>query len=157
VFLAGAFAVRRQLYDAVGGYAESIPTSHQTELVLRLLPELGRQGLTSVAIDRALVNIETRAPNDRPLSQPKDLLTGAEYLIEHHGATLAAVPAVLADYHAVAGVSAAQIGETGRSRRHLLAACRAGGWRPKHIGRLGLTMAPPLAGRIWGRHHRPGP
>lgn len=154
VFLAGAFAVRRQLYDAVGGYAESIPTSHQTEIMLRLLPELYRQGLTAVAVDRALIDIETRAPIDRPLSQPRDLLTGAEYLIEHHGEMLATAPDVLADYHAVAGVSAAQIGEFTTSRRHLLAACRVSRWRPKHVSRLGLTLAPPLASRIWGRHHR---
>jgi glycosyltransferase involved in cell wall biosynthesis len=157
VFLAGTFAVRRQLYDAVGGYAETIPTSHQTELMLRLLPELRRRGLEARAVDDALVDIEARPPGDRPLSQPRELLIGAEYLIEHHRDALAAAPAVLADYHGVAAVSAIQVGQVACGRRHFLQACRVGGWRPKQVARLALAYVPPAADRVWGRHRRLAP
>lgn len=154
VFLAGTFAVRQALYESIGGYAESIPTSHQTELILRLLPELRRQELTAVSTSEPLVSIESRAPSDRPLSQPEELLVGAEYLIERHGSTLAAVPEVLADYHTVAGVSAVQIGRFSLGRRHLIKAGRLGGWKPKRAARLALASVPPAARRVWGRHYR---
>jgi glycosyltransferase involved in cell wall biosynthesis len=150
LFLAGTFAARRTLYERVGGYAEDIPTSHQTEIALRLLPEMAKLGLTVATVDRPLVHIERRDAHDR-IWRPSDLLAGTEYLLDRHGPRLASSPAVIADYHAVAGVSAFQVGDRTKSRRHFRAAVRADPTSWRHAGRYALAHAPGLGRRVWLR------
>lgn len=149
VFMAGTFALDRSIISDVGGYATDIRVSHQTELLLRALPVLKARGMTAVLCDEPLVAIERRDPADRPLSQPGDLLDGAEYLIQHHGTVLAANPIALANTHAIAGVSAAQLGERRRSRRHLRRAAATAPRSPKHLARFAVSLVPPLARRAW--------
>lgn len=148
VFLAGTFAVERSILAEVGGYADEIRVSHQTELLLRVLPQLKRRGGEAAFVDRPLVVIERREQKDRPMSQPADLLEGAEYLIARHGTLLAAAPSTLANYHAVAGVSAVQLGQSTRARRHFLRALRLNP-RAKHGARLAVSLVPPVARRAW--------
>jgi hypothetical protein len=154
LFLAGTFATRRSLYEKVGGYAEDIPTSHQTEVALRLLPEMARLDLTVATVDRPLVHIERRGANER-LWRPADLLEGTEYLLDHHGERLESSPPVLANYHAVAAVSAFQLGEQAKSRHHFRAALQADPTNWRHVGRYALVHAPALATRVW--HRQGGP
>lgn len=149
-FLAGTFAVERSILSTVGGYAEEIRVSHQTELLLRVLPELQRRGGAAAFVDRPLVVIERREQQDRPMSQPADLLHGAEYLVAHHGPLLASAPSTLANYHAVAGVSAMQLGQPGRARAHFLRALRLDP-KARHGARLVVSLVPPLAHRAWRR------
>jgi glycosyltransferase involved in cell wall biosynthesis len=154
LFLAGTFAVRRELYEHVGGYAEDLAISHQTELALRLLPELAHRGLTVTAVRRPLVHIERRAAADR-IWRPEDNLRGTEYILGRHGDRLARSPAVVANYHGVAGVAAFQIGERARGRDHFRSAFRADPRSPRHAARLVLAYVSPLAERFWCRHGTP--
>lgn len=148
VFMAGTFAVDRSILDEVGGYAEDIRVSHQSELLLRALPVLKARNLTAALIEKPLITIERRSAENRPLSQPADLLDGAEYLIENHGELLSTRPAALANYFAIAGVSAAQLGDQRRARRHLRRAATT--YRsPRHLARFLLSLVPPLARRTW--------
>jgi glycosyltransferase involved in cell wall biosynthesis len=151
VFMAGTFALDRSVLVDTGGYAEQIRVSHQTELLLRALPLMRERGMTAVLIDEPLIDIERRQAGDRPLSQPADLRHGAEYLIEHHRPLLATRPRALANYYAIAGASAAQLGDHGRARRHLLLAARTYPRDPKHLVRAVVSMVPPLARRTWRR------
>lgn len=61
-------------------------------------------------------------------------------------------PNDLADYHAVAGVAAYQVGDRPNSRRHFWAALRANPTKLHHAARFGLSYLPGLANRVWGRH-----
>jgi glycosyltransferase involved in cell wall biosynthesis len=151
LFLAGTFAVRRELYERVGGYTEDLPISHQTELSLRLVPELHGAGMAVASVDRPLVHIERRAVNQR-LWRPIDTLAGARYLLDHHGRQLARSPGVLANYHAVAGVAAYQVGDLAGSRRHFLSAARADPRHLRHAARYALSLVPALGNKVWGRH-----
>jgi Glycosyl transferase family 2 len=153
-FLAGTFATRRSLYLDVGGYAEEMLISHQTELSLRLLPRCAELGLRVRAIDRPLVDIEVREVADRPLSQPDAVLAGTTYLIEHHRDQLAIEPPRIARYYAMGGVAAAQCGDLHTARAMLREAVRYHPRRFQHWQRLVVSYVPPLAHRLWGRHWR---
>jgi glycosyltransferase involved in cell wall biosynthesis len=156
VFLAGTFAVRRELYDRVGGYAEELPVSHQTELALRLIPELERHGMTAAWADIPLVRIERRAVSDR-LWSPEDMLEGVKYILDRHRhQQVARSPSVLADYHAVTAVSGFQVGDRSSRRRHFQRALRA---RPSmgHVARHSQSHLPPRAIRVGGRHRTMAP
>ncbi len=149
VFMAGTFAVDRSILVAIGGYAEQIRVNHQTELLLRVLPELDRRGMTAALVDEPLVTIEQREHRYRPIRHPRALLQGTEYLIENHGARLEGSAPTLANYHAVAGVSAAQLGEHARARRHFRRAIQLDPTRPRHAARLAVSLIPPLARHLW--------
>lgn len=151
VFLAGAFVTRRSLYQRIGGYAEAIPTSHQTEVSLRLVPEMTAQGLTAKAVHRPLLHIERRPFTERR-GHSQLLLAGAEYLIEHHRDRLARSPRTLSDYHGVAAVSAFRIGDRATSRRHFRAAVRVEPTNVRHVARFVLAHTPGLASLVWRRH-----
>lgn len=150
LFLAGTFAVRRELYAEVGGYAEDLPISHQTELALRLTPRVIQAGLTVDPVPEALVHIERRPVTHR-LWSANDNLVGARYILDRHGPQLARSPEVLADYHAVAAVAAFQTGDHPGGRRHLRGAVRAHP-RLRHLARYAVAHVPPLASRVWLRH-----
>ena len=150
LFLAGTFAVRRLLYEQVGGYAEDLPISHQTELALRLVPALERADMTVASVDVPLVHIERREVAQR-LWSPEDMHVGTQYILDRHGRQLAHSPSVLADYHAVAAVAAFQIGDRSSSRHHFRGAVRANP-RLRHVARYALSHVPPLATKVWGRH-----
>ena len=150
VMLAGCFAVRRDIYGQIGGYEEKIQTTHQTELALRLLPHCERNALEIATVDQPLVNIESRAISERPLNQPGPLLESIEFVLEHHRSQLRRDRSTHAQYHSVAGVSSAQIGQMRRARRHLMRAALT--WpTPHHLGRFAAAHVPGVE-RVWRRH-----
>jgi glycosyltransferase involved in cell wall biosynthesis len=148
-FASGCFAIEHSILDEIGGYAEEIRVSHQSELLLRALTVLKDRGMTAALIEEPLVTIERRRPENRPLSQPAELLHGAEYLIAHHRNRLADRPAALANYFAIAGVSAAQLGDFRTARRHLGRAALMCPRRPKHLARFAVSLITPLARHTW--------
>lgn len=151
VMLAGCFAVRREIYDAIGGYEQSIPTTHQTELALRLLPYCDEKGYRVASVAEPLVDIEARDIADRPLNQPADLLTSVEFVLDRHAARMRLDPATHARYRAAAGVAASQTGDGRRARRHLARAVRVNPRELRHLGRLAAACVP-FAARWWRRH-----
>jgi len=150
LMLAGCFAVRRTVHDAVGGYEESILTTHQTELALRLLPYCDEHGMSVLSVAKPLVDIEHRLIADRPLNQPGPLLDSIEFVLHRHEERLRRCRSTHASYSSMAGVSAAQIGQMNRARRHLWRAVRSRP-SPKHLGRLAMAYMPGAA-RHWRRH-----
>ena len=150
-FLAGTFALDREVLAAVGGYAPELLASQQTEMLLRALPELRSRGLTHTLVDRPLVRITRGEASGRPLRQPERLLAGAEYLLEQHHGVLSANRRALANYHAIAGVSAAKVGRIGLARRHLRKAAAANPRSQRHLLRLAIAAVPGLPQRVWSR------
>ena len=149
LFLAGTFAVRRDVYLAVGGFAEGLQCSHQTEFALRLLQHCRDNGITVASSDAEMVEIVRRPPGSRPESSPTKLLAGTEMILELHRDKLARVPATLASFHGIAGVNAFKLGDAERGRRHLWRAWRLAPSNYRQLGRLLLGVLPGLRRRIW--------
>lgn len=149
LFLAGTFAVDRDVLLTVGSYDEEIRVSHQTELMMRVIPELQRRSLRAVATDTVVATIERRTAEDRPLSQPVDLLHGALHMIKQHGDSLGQKPAELASYHAIAGNSAARLGKATLARSHFLRAWRLEPFRVRRSLQVLVAAIPPLSRRLW--------
>lgn len=152
LFLAGAFAVRRDLFAAVGGYAEDLAFSENTELALRLLPECRRRGLRVETVDRALLTVY----RDRETGDTMDpdrlavRLAASELLLSRHAETLRHDPGFHGKLLATAGVRAARLGDFRRARRMFRTAVAADPTEPRHLGRLLIATLPPIGRRIWG-------
>lgn len=144
-FLAGTFAVRRSLFDRVGGYRRDLRFGEGFELGLRLSRALRAAGLDAVTVASPLAVWHFDAPRRH---HPEALLASAELVLREHAAALALDPALRADHHAVAGVNAAKLGDLRSARRHFAAAARH---RPsaRAAARLGASAVPAVARRVW--------
>jgi glycosyltransferase involved in cell wall biosynthesis len=153
LFVPGAYAVRRDLFSAVGGFAPGLLYGEHFELGLRIAEQLNAHPAASWTTDEIIVTkFHDRRP-DRYASYDKSRLQGAEYVLEHHLEQLARDPGLLADYHAVAGVAAFRLGRSKLGRSHIRSASRAK-LDSKGFVRALISMIPGLGSLYWSRHEQ---
>jgi glycosyltransferase involved in cell wall biosynthesis len=147
--IAGTFAARSDLLRSVGGYEERMTCSHQSELLMRLIPPMLAQGLRMRSTDEVFVICESRPATDRPMSSPAALYNGTRVLLEKHRDKISRHPRNFAVYNGIVGVSAARLGRWPEARRAFLAAARAEPLRSQHWLRLSAAIYPPIGRRVW--------
>jgi glycosyltransferase involved in cell wall biosynthesis len=144
-FVPGTFAVRKDVFDAAGGYDERLREAEGGELGLRLRKECESRGLHVAVVDEVLI--------DRPKSGARALArTDLRYdavklIVDTHGADLPAE--VRSRFLAIAGVSAARLQRWRDARGSFRAAIRARPAAPRNYARLALACVPALARRVW--------
>jgi glycosyltransferase involved in cell wall biosynthesis len=154
-FLAGTFAVRREAFDAAGGYVPGLAYGENTELFLRLAAVCAERRWAVESIPDPLVRAHE---SDRGPGYARIQLEGAAYMLDRHHESLSANPGTVADLAGTAGVAAARLGDYERARSFLLQAARA---RPsvRAWARLAVATVPPAARMVWKRAegHEAGP
>jgi len=148
LFLAGTFLVRRDVFEAVGGFAPDLQCSHATEFALRLGSWCVEAGEDAVTVDELLIDIVRRDVADRPESSAAKLWSGTSWILEHHDGLLSRAPGVHANFLGIAGVAAARLGRWPDARRCLRRAARLHP-TPRTAARALLPYLPPLARRVW--------
>ena len=131
LFDSGAFAVRADVFSAVGGYVPGLPSGPHHELAMRLLPRCTDEGLSVLNTVEPLVRINQRLEEDRERSLPWNRYHGALYKLENNRVWLERHPAARARVLKVAGENATRLGLHGAALRHLAAAVRAD---PRRMG-----------------------
>lgn len=151
LFIPGTYALRREVFDSIGGFVDGLPYGEHSELALRIT-RYGRDApLEIVSIDEPLiVKHHDRSPQV-VAGYDRARFAGATYNLEFHADQLGRDPGKLANHHAIAGVASARLGDYPAARRHLR---KAFGLRrrPRDLGRYTLSLMPPLASRVWFRH-----
>lgn len=150
-FLPGTFVVRRDAYEAAGGFRAGLPHMHQTEFVLRLLPLCRERGWEVTTIAEPLVQRHAGGDRRVGLENTRSIYDAMDYIVTQHEDQLARSSWLLAQYSAVAGVAAARIGDYPAARRHLRRAVRTRPRAGKHWARLALASVPPVGRVAWGR------
>jgi glycosyltransferase involved in cell wall biosynthesis len=140
----GSFALRREVFDAVGGYASDLRAGQHTELSFRLIPYCQSKGLGVHCIMQPLVrrHIHSGASIRK---DPNALLQGSLYYLEHHTDRLRRDPRKYADHWAVAGVASMRLGQFDSARKYLKRAIRANPRNWRNYLRLFLARVPYLA------------
>lgn len=151
LLLAGTFAVQRHLFESSGGYDEELHFAENTDLLIRLVELCTRRGLAVVATSEPGIVYHRAVAERRHRADTADhRLRAIERLLNRHGDLIRRHSRrTLADYHAVAGVSAARLGDGGRAMRHLGRAAATAFWIPKHLARLAAALLPPLRDHLW--------
>lgn len=152
----GVFAMRREVFEAVGGYAENLRSGQHTELAMRLVPMARKRGWIIHNVMEPLVRVHVH-PGPRIRGDPEALYEGTAYILDAHRALYRSAPREYAKTQAIAGVSALRIGRNGAARRHFLRAITADPTRAEHWARLMLSLLPPLAHRRWERARATAP
>jgi glycosyltransferase involved in cell wall biosynthesis len=151
LFHSGSFAARRDVFDAIGGYATDLPCHHQTEFALRLVPWCSDHGLSVASVPQPLLRIHRAKETVRLRSDPERFLAGTRYILEHHGDRLGRSKVTLSNYLGSAGVSSARLGRYADARRYFYRAVRAHPRRATGYGLLIVSMVRPLGEQVWKR------
>jgi glycosyltransferase involved in cell wall biosynthesis len=155
-FLAGTFVVRRDAYHAAGGYQVGLQHLHQYEFALRLLPLCRSRGWEVWTIREPLIERHAEGERREGPDNTRRLLAAMGFVLERHHDQIARSPDMLAQYHAIAGVAAARLGDYRTARRHLGRAVRAKPRTAKNWARLSLAAVPPVGRRVWRAEVRTG-
>lgn len=139
LFLAGAFAARRDLLQQVGGYIDGLRHGENTALGMRLGDAIAKAQSRSISDATPLVRLHTRARRyDAAL-----LDESSQIALSAVGALLRRDRATLASYLAVGGVAAARNGRRLAGMRLLLRAWSVQPLQLRHPARLvRATIAP---------------
>lgn len=145
LFRSGTFAIRKDVFEAAGGYAPSIQRSTHTELALRVGRFCRSRGLGIEIIEKPLVTGHRHA---RPPSYARDKREGAKYILSEHPEEFAD-KGKLSKYLAIVGVNAARDGELEEARRFFLRAIAANPLALRNYSRFLVSFWPQLTRRIW--------
>lgn len=144
LFHAGTFAVRRSLFEELGGYRGELRFGENYELGLRLAHHLHDHGLAARTTDHVVLAYD-RHPKDRQVEQART----AALLLELHPDLMAANPDEWATHEAIVAVAAWREGRHGEARRRFARAVRLDPRHRTHWARMGLALVPPVADRRW--------
>jgi glycosyltransferase involved in cell wall biosynthesis len=144
----GAFAVARDVFEAIGGYEGSLGFGENTDLEIRLVDQCRRQHRTIQVLDRPTVRIWTAETGVRAARYADVMLHTSNHFLSHHRRALDE-EGTTALYASTGGVAAARLGDWPGARSRFLLALRSPGRRWSDLGRLLLTFLPPIASRVW--------
>jgi glycosyltransferase involved in cell wall biosynthesis len=146
----GTYALRREVFDAIGGFADGLPSAEHTELSFRLLPAAERNGWRIDIIERPLIRYYFKRP-DSLRRDDRATFEAAAYIARTHRALLEMYPPRLATSLTVAGVRGAKLGEYRQARQHLGEAVRVRPLSPPAWARFALVHLPGLRRLVWRR------
>lgn len=121
-FLAGAFVIRRDLFDAVGGYDEELRYSENSELSWRLEKALASMGLSKRVLDTPVVS---RRGVGEARNYDEARMRAAIRILDTHADRMANQRDERARHEAIAAVNAARIDEWLIARRYAFRAVRS--------------------------------
>ena len=139
LFLAGTFAVERELFEKVGGYRVGLRFGENTDLGLRLGAVIRSEGLRVAATDRPLLRVNAvRKPFDAAVR-----FESAVMQLEPADPALVADRRLHASYLAIAGVAASRVGRRSTAVRYLAQAVRTDPLQWRHSVRLLRSLVKP--------------
>lgn len=144
----GVFAVRKVIFEAVGGYANELRSGQHTELAMRLIPLAAERSWSIHSIMEPLIRVHVH-DGPRIRGNPEAIYAGSTYTLDAHCDLFRRDPRLLANYHAIAGVMAVRIGKTAEPRHHFARAVQSDPLRLEHWVRLLLSVVPGAARRRW--------
>ena len=151
LFQAGTFAVERELFLSVGGYAEALGFAENTELALRLLAAATAAGRTVAATQDQLVTLHGQEAGREPARYTRARFEAASYIVEQHRPLLRRDPAMLSTYLAIAGVEGARLGRYRDARAFFWERARLRPLSVKAWAQLAVSQTPGLRSLTWPR------
>lgn len=144
--LAGTFAMRREVFEVVGGFDPQLGYGENTELCLRVAAACRRRGLTEQRTELRLVTVQWQ---DRAPYPPDVVLRSALRMLQRNGALLDDHRQHRSHVWGIAGVNAVRLGEVSAARRYFVRAVHSWPRSTRAWARLGVSLVPGLARRVW--------
>ena len=146
--LAGAYALRKEVFERVGGFDAKCSTGQHTDFALRLAELSEHQPIKTQAVMSAYLQF-VQHPGERLSQNARKRLDGTLYLLTKHQARLKRNRWGLADYWSVAAVSAHKLGQRHLASSYFLEAARLTPYRPKLWLRYLMSVTGLVPSGIW--------
>lgn len=148
LFISGSFAMRREAFDAVGGYVPGLPASQHTELKYRLLPLCERSDWRIASIEEPLA-IRHLHNGSSIRTNHQAVYESCLYILREHEQFLRVNPRNYANWATLCAMTAVQIKRFTDARVWLRRAVRTcpGNWR--NYARLAVVSIPLLRSVAW--------
>ena len=153
LFLTGTFALKREIFDAVGGYTETLRCAENTDLALKITGLQREEDWKIVCLDtRHLLYHKQPFRWSRSEKLFRYQMDAAHHVLEHHGERYRGPhPRGYANYCALIGVNAARLGETWKARRWLGRAALAYPRKMRNHLRFLISLLPGAGRPFWLR------
>jgi glycosyltransferase involved in cell wall biosynthesis len=143
-FRTGTFAVRRDLFEAVGGFTEQISFSENSDLAIRLSRSLRSSAHEVLSTDRPLVRVHLTGRQTSSEAHQRERMLAAQYMASEHAEHLRrARRRSLANYQAIAGRYALRLGLGRDAIRWYTLAISSFPLRPRYYWRLLQALVTP--------------
>ena len=146
--VAGPRAIRRSLFERIGGFPPGLVLGENTDLAIRATAAARGAGLRTVLVDGTPLRITVRDRADRASVAPAVVRDAARWLLVRHPTRFAAQPSDQLNPLRLAGVASARVGAWQDARRYLAEATRIGR-RPIDAVRWLAAAVPPVGTRAW--------
>jgi hypothetical protein len=148
-YLAGTFALRRDIFEAVGGFTNGLRHMELTDLALRVFEHIADAHLSTAFDPQPRITMVVRPTLQRESQDPGLLVESAMTVIDRNQRLMERDPGYFANQLATVGVAAHRAGQSAVSRRLLWRAVRLRP-SPTDLARALIASVPPLARKTWG-------
>jgi GT2 family glycosyltransferase len=153
-FTAGAYALRKSVFESAGGFDPACHFGEHTELAIRLGDLSERLGLRVHTIMAPYVQYIDH-DGERLFRDPQKRLEGIQHIIAKHHARLRRDRRLLATYWGVAGVSAHRLGDRALASSHFLKGAKLDPLRAQHWLRYLMSVTGLVPPWIWTKRPIP--
>jgi glycosyltransferase involved in cell wall biosynthesis len=154
LFFTGTFAVRKDAFQAVGGYTTELPANQHDELRMRLLPVCERNGWKIATVAEPLVRRHSKEESESDGNVGAIYESGI-YVLKRHASQLRRNPRAFAEWANAAGGCAAQLGRYREARKWFFQAMRAYPRDVRNIARFLAASIPWLRSFVWRPANEP--
>ena len=153
LFITGTFALRKTIFEEVGGYSTELHYAETTDLALRIVSYCHANACKIHSISKPLVLYHRQLlRRAKTIETYQQRLEGARYFIRKHGKRYRdASPRGYANYCAIAGVNASRLKMYSEAREYFLEAIRKNPLHWRHYFRYILAMSPRVSSLFWLR------
>ncbi len=151
-YLAGTFAVRRSLFDALGGFDQRLRYLEFTDLAVRLFESCGGAASACATDTRPHITYVGRPPSMRASQNPHVLAWSTRLVLQRTTHLWRRDPAMHANQLAIMGVALIRAGRGSEGGRILRRAARVSPRSLGHVARAVAGSVSPVRSRVWKAH-----
>jgi len=148
LYRSGTFAIRREVFAAVGGYAPHLQANQHSELRCRLELQSRRDGWKTECLPDVLVTAHEHS-GAKIRKNVSGVFESARYILERHAALLHENPVTFASWAAACGGAAVKLGEYGHARKWFWHALLARPQNVRNLARFALACSPGFRRLVW--------
>jgi glycosyltransferase involved in cell wall biosynthesis len=147
----GVYLLRRELFEAFGGFDVALKSGQHTELALRLIPYIKTQNLVVVSLQEPLIRVHIHA-GPRIRYNYEAIYLGSTRILEKHEERFKRDMPVYVVYLAIAGVNALRTKRYGEAKRYFWKAIAPSDYHPRSWFRWIVSHIPFVRDRVWRRY-----
>ena len=143
VFLAGAFCVKKQIFNSVGCYDEVLKYGENTELGFRIKQEI----TSKVFIENS--NLIYNSSLNGGSKNIQNTFTANSYILKKHKMLFKKSPVLHYNYLSVLGVASAKLNKFSEAKIYFIHSLKIRPLKPISWARLVLVFIPFLSKKVW--------